>query len=287
MSTVLNSNGNSWFEVRPFFEVVDEKYSDMHELVMKARELSMFIVRGHDCMIRFFLHAPLRIDAGIVSGIFKNAVAERMSPKTFSAPTVSYLKMKKHYALPIHRELQSRPQLLYSTIEKMGRPCFIAVTARYHDESYSISQYVEKQLYAKPSLAGEILGMFIGSGSSSNNGQSKRSTSVERQSRADMAKEKQRLRHFHCNIAIGAESIDIAKSLMKVLSFNGDGFAIAGMERDSTYRMEVGRKPLLFADHFCVLSDIELANIIALPGDPRAARFNISRKGTYTTGPSV
>jgi hypothetical protein len=278
-------NNSNWYEVRPFFELVDEKYSDMHELVMKARELSMFIVRGHDGMIRFFLHAPLPADAGVVSGIFKNAVAERTSPKTFSAPIVSYLKMKRHYALPIHRELQPRPLLLYSTMERMGRQCFIAVTARYHDESYSIARYVEKQLYAKPSLAGEILGMFIGSGN--NNGQSKRSTSVERQLRADMAKEKQRLRHFHCSVAIGAESVDTSKSLMKVLSFDGDGFAISVMERDSTYRMEVGKKPLLFASHFCVLSDIELANIIALPGDPRAARFNISRKGTYTTGPSV
>src|SRR5690606_26998518 len=137
----------------------------------------------------------------------------------------------------------------------------------------------------KPSLAGEILGMFIGSGN--NNGQSKKSTSVERQLRADMAKEKQRLRHFHCSVAIGAESVDTAKSLMKVLSFDGDGFAISVMERDSTYRMEVGKKPPIFGSHFCVLSDIELANIIALPGDPRAARFNISRKGTYTTGPSM
>jgi len=278
-------NNSNWYEVRPFFELVDEKYSDMHELVMKARELSMFIVRGQDGMIRFFLHAPLPVDAGVVSGIFKNAVAERTSPKTFSAPTVSYLKMKKHYALPVHRELQSRPLLLYSTMERMDRPCFIAVTARYHNESYSIAQYVEKQLYSKPSLAGEVLGMFIGG--SGSNGQSKKSTSVERQLRADMAKEKQRLRHFHCSVAIGAESVDTAKSLMKVLSFDGDGFAISVMERDSTYRMEVGKKPPIFGSHFCVLSDIELANIIALPGDPRAARFNISRKGTYTTGPSV
>ncbi|HXG06109.1 MAG TPA: hypothetical protein VNI77_02145, partial [Nitrososphaera sp.] len=108
-----------------------------------------------------------------------------------------------------------------------------------------------------------------------------------RQSRADLAKEKQRLRHFHCNIAVGAEGVDTARSLMKVLSFDGDGFVIAGTERDSTYRMEVKKKPLFFADHFCVLSDIELANIISLPDDPRAARFNVSRKGTYTTGPSV
>lgn len=283
---INNNNSHNWFEVRPFFEPVDEKYSDMHEFVMKAREFSMFIVRGQDDMIRFFLHTPLLTDAGIVSGILKNAVAERTPPKIFSAPTVAYLKMKKHYALPIHRELQPRPMLLYSTMERMGRPCFIAVTATYHNESYSIAQYVEKQLYDKPSFAGEILGMFIGS-SSNSNGQPKKSISVERQSRADMAKEKHRLRHFHCNIAIGAESIDIAKSLMKVLSFDGDGFVIAGTERDSTYRMEVKKKPLFFADHFCVLSDIELANIIALPGDPRAARLNISKKGTYTTGPSV
>ncbi|HEX7031943.1 MAG TPA: hypothetical protein VF172_02985 [Nitrososphaera sp.] len=276
---------SNWFEVRPFFEPADEKYNDMHELVMKLREFSVFTSRGHEGTTRFFLQVPLSADAGIVSGIFKNAVAERTPPKVFSAPTISYLKMKRHYALPIFHELQPRP-LLYSAMERMGRPCFIGVTARYRDESYSIAQYVEKQLYARPSLASEILGMFTGGGG--NNGrQAKKVISVARQSRADMAKEKQRLRHFHCSIAIGAERIDIAKSLMKVLSFDGDGFTIASIERDSTYGMRVEKKPMLFASHFCVLSDIELANIIALPGDPRAARFNISRKGTYTTGPSV
>ncbi len=281
----VKNNDYLWYEVRPFFEPADEKYNDMHELVMKIREFSHFIVRGQDGMTRFFLHVPLPADAGIVPGIFQNAITEQTLPKAFSAPTVSYLKMKRHYALPVHRELQLRPLLLYYTMERMGKPCFIAVTARHNDESYSIAQYMEKQLYAKPSLAGEILGTFIGS--NSKDGQSKGSISVARQSRVDMAKEKQRLRHFHCSVAIGAESIDIAKSLMKVLSFDGDGFAIATMERDSAYRMEVEKKPMFFSSHFCVLSDIELANIIALPGDPRAARFNISRKGTYTTGPSM
>jgi len=279
---------SNWYEVRPFFEPADEKYNDMHELVMKLRGFSQFTARGMDGMTRFFLHIPLLAEADIVPGIFRNAVAERTQSKAFSALTVSYLKMKRHYALPIFHELQQRPLLLYSAMERIGRPCFIAVTARYHDESYSIAQYVEKQLYAKPSLAGEILGMFIGSGAGGNgNRQARKVTSVARQTRAEMAKEKQRLRHFHCNIAIGAETIDIAKSLMKILSFDGDGFSISVMERDSTYRMEVGKKPMFFASHFCVLSDIELANIIALPGDPRAARFNISRMGTYTTGPSV
>ncbi len=279
---------SNWYEVRPFFEPADEKYNDMHELVMKVREFSQFIARGNDDMTRFFLHMPLSTDADIVPGILRNAVAERTHPKVLSAPTISYLKMKRHYALPIFHELQQRPLLLYSTMERMVRPCFIAVTARYHNESYSIAQYVEKQLYAKPSLAGEILGMFIGSGAGGNGSrQARKVTSVARQTRADMAKEKQRLRHFHCSIAIGAESVDIAKSLIKLLSFDGDGFSISVMERDSTYRIEVGKKPMFFASHFCVLSDIELANIIALPDDPRTARFNISRKGTYTTGPSV
>jgi hypothetical protein len=43
---------------------------------------------------------------------------------------------------------------------------------------------------------------------------------------------------------------------------------------------------MFFASHFCVLSDIELANIISLPGNPRIYKFNISRKETYTSGPS-
>lgn len=253
---------------------------------MKVKEFSHFTVRSNDGMIRSFLHLPLPADAGAAPGLLKNAIAERQeaSPKAFSAPTVSYLKMKRHYALPVHHELSAASHL-YRTVERMGRPCFIAVTARYHDESQSIARYVEKQLYEKPSLLGEIFGMFTSSNSKGN--AQKKSMSVARQSRADLAKEKQRLRHFHCNIAVGAESVDAARSLMKVLSFDGDGFTIAEMERDSVYRAEMKKKPPLFADHFCVLSDVELANIISPPDDPRAARFNISRKGTYTTGPSV
>lgn len=281
MLAAVSTASPGWYELRPFFEPVDSEYNDMHELVMKVKEFSHFTVRSNDGMIRSFLHLPLPADAGMAPGMLKNAIAEQTSPKAFSAPAVSYLKMKRHYALPVHRELS--PSLLYSAMEKMGRPCFVAVAARYHDESHSIAQYMEKQLYAKPSLAGEVLRMFTGSG----NVQQKKSISVVRQSRTDLAKEKQRLRHFHCNIAVGAESVDIARSLVKVLSFDGDGFVIAGTERDSAYRMEVKKKPLLFAGHFCVLSDIELANIISLPDDPRAARFNVSRKETYTTGPSV
>jgi hypothetical protein len=294
-----------WYEVRPLFEPADEKYNDMHELVMKLHEFSHFTMRGHDGMTRSFMHVPFFADAAIVPGILKNAVAERTLPKAFSAPTVSYLKMKRHYALPVFHELfststTSTTSLLYQAMEKIGRPCFIATTVRYHDESYSIARYVEKQMYVKKSLAGEVLGMFLGGGGggSQQHQQKKKSTSVARQSRADLAKEKQKLRHFHCNIAIGTESIDVARSLMKVLSIDGEGFAIASSSSSSstgrgrqegavTYSMEVKSKPLLFADHFCVLSDIELANIIALPGDPRSARFNISRKGTFTTGPSV
>lgn len=70
---------------------------------------------------------------------------------------------------------------------------------------------------------------------------------------------------------------------MKVLS--DDGLAIGGIERESMYRNEV-KKPLLFAGHFCVLSDIELANIIALPENPRIYRLGISRVETRTSGPS-
>jgi hypothetical protein len=285
MPTAVSTASPGWYELRPFFEPADEKYNDMHELVMKVKEFSHFTVRSNDGMIRSFLHLPLPADAGMAPGMLKNAIADQTSPKAFSAPLLLYLKTKRHYALPVHHELL--PPLLHSTIEKISRACFIAVTAKYHDESYSVAQYVEKQLYARPPLADEIFRMFTGSTNTQQKNTRSTTSAVVRQSRADLAKEKQRLRHFHCNIAIGAESVDTAKSLMKVLSFDGDGFAIAEMERDSMYRMEVKKKPLFFADHFCVLSDIELANIISLPDDPRAARFNVSRKGTYTTGPSM
>jgi hypothetical protein len=166
-------------------------------------------------------------------------------------------------------------------VEKIDRPCFVAVSAKHSDESCQISQFVEKNTYDKPPLWSDILGMFF---SRSNPENPRKRIAPQMLMVAELAKEKQRLRHFHCTIAIGSRDLGTARSVMKVLS-ECDGFGIASVKRDSTYRDRV-RKPLIFASHFCVLSDIELANITALPSNPHTFRFNISRKETYTSGPS-
>lgn len=268
-----------WYELRPFFEPVDDKYADMHEILKRIREFSFFIVRSAGSTMQIFVHIPDGSDAGVAQGSLKNALMEPTEPKAFSAGAVAYLKMRKHYAIPVAHELAA--PLLYATMEKIGRPCFVAVSARHSDESYQISQFVEKNAYDKPPLWRDILHMFT-SGTKLEN--PRKRISPEKLMLAELAKEKQRLRHFHCSIAIGSSDIGTARSIMKVLS-DGDGFAIASIERDSTYRDRV-RKPVFFASHFCVLSAIELANIIALPSDARTYRFNISRKETYTSGPS-
>jgi hypothetical protein len=278
-STSLKA-GAGWYELRPFFEQVDDKYADMHEIVKRIREFSFFIVRSKDGMMRVFIHVPDDSDARVAQGALKNALMEPSGPKAFSASAVVHLKMRKHYALPIANELL--PPLLYTIIEKIDKPCFVAVTAKHFDESYKISQFVERNMYDKPPLWRDILGMFI-SGTGSD--KPTKRISPQKLMLAERAKEKQRLRHFHCALTIGSQNIEIAMSIMKTLSEN-DGLAVASMERDSTYKCEV-KKPMFFSSHFCVLSDIELANIIALPNNPRAYRFNISRKETYTSGPGL
>jgi hypothetical protein len=268
-----------WYEVRPFFEQVDSKYADMHEISKRIHQFSYFIVRNADGMIRLFMQMQDASDSGVVQAAIKNALLEPSGPKVFSAGIVLHLKMKRHYALPIARELT--PSILYSAVEKIDRPCFVAVSAKHYDESFQISQFVERNTYDKPPLWREILDMFT---SSTGSGSHKKHTSPQKLMLAELAKEKQKLRHFHCPIAVGAQDFENAKSIMKALS-ESDGLAVASMERDSVYKVEV-KKPIFFASHFCVLSDIELANIIALPTDPRVYRFNISRKETYTSGPS-
>lgn len=268
-----------WYELRPFFEQVDDKYADMHEILKRIREFSFFIVRSAGGTMQIFVHIPDGSDAGVAQGSLKNALMEPTEPKVFSAGVVAYLKMRKHYAIPIARELA--PSLLYATMEKIDEPCFIAVSAKYSDESYQISQFVEKNTYDKPPLWSGILHMFI---SGTNQENPKKRISPGKLMLAELAKEKQRLRHFHCTIAIGATDVAVARSIMKVLS-ESDGLAIASIARESTYGGRA-RKPAFFASHFCVLSDIELANVVALPDNPRTYRFNISRKQTYTSGPS-
>lgn len=277
MSAIATVEG--WYELRPFFEPAGDKYADVHEIVKRMREFSFFTVRAADGMIRLFMRVPDASDAKVAQGALKNALLEPTEPIAFSASVVTYLKMRKHYAMPIAHELTT--SLLYATMEKIDRPCFVAVSAKHSDESYQISQFVEKYTYDKPPLWRDILDMFAsGKGLEG----PKRRISPQKLMLAELAKEKQRLRHFHCIIAIGSQDFETAKSIMKALS-ESDGLAIASMKRDSTYRGQV-RKPLIFASHFCVLSDIELANIIALPNNPRTYRFNISRKETYTSGPS-
>ena len=269
---------SGWYELRPFFEQVDDKYADMHEIVKRIREFSFFIVRSADGMMRLFMHVPDASDAKVAQGALKNALMEPTGPKAFSAGIVAHLKMRRHYAIPIARELTT--PLLYATIERMDRPCFVAASGKYSDESYQISQFVEKNTYVKSPLWSDILHMFL---SGTNPENPKKRIAPQKLMLAELAKEKQRLRHFHCALAIGSDDLGTAKSIMKALT-ESDGLAIASMERDSTYRGEV-KKPLFFASHFCVLSDIELANIIALPNNLRTYRFNISRKETYTSGP--
>jgi hypothetical protein len=279
LARVSATSGAGWYEVRPFFEKIDEKYADMYEVVKRIREFSFFIVRSADGLFRLFMHMPDPADAKVAQAALMNAFMEPSEPKMFSAAIVVHLKMRRHYALPIARELVL--PVLYATIEKIGRPCFVALTAKHSDESYRISKFVEKNTYDKPPLWRDILGMF-GSGTSSEN--PKRRISPQRLMLAELAKEKQKLRHFQCSIAVGAQDFETAKSVTKSLC-ESDAFAIASMERDSMYKAEV-KKPLFFSSRFCVLSDIELANIISLPADPRIHRFNISKKETYTSGPS-
>lgn len=270
---------SGWYELRPFFEAVDDKYADMHEILKRIREFSFFVLRSADGMMRLFMHVPDASSVKVAQGALKNALLEPTEPRAFSASVVAYLKMRKDYAIPIAHELAA--PLLYATMEKIDRPCFVAVSARHSDESYQISQFVEKYTYDKPSLWSDILRMFI---SGANPENPKKRIAPAKLMLAELAKEKQRLRHFHCTIAIGSQDRGTAQSIMKALS-ESDGVAIGSIERDSTYRQRV-RKPFIFASHFCVLSDIELANIIALPSNPRTYRFNISKKETYTSGPS-
>ncbi len=274
----VNTASSGWYELRPFFEPADGKYADMHEVVRRITEFSFFIVRAADGTMRLFAHVPSESDARVAQGTLKNALLEPTDPKAFSASVVAYLKMKKHYAIPIARELAA--PLLYATMEKIDRPCFVAVSAKHSDESFQISNFIERNTYDKPPLWRDVLGMFT---SGTNPENPKRSMSPGKLMVAELAKEKQKLRHFHCIIAIGTGDLGTARSIIKVLS-ESDGLAIASIKQDSTYRAPV-RKPMFFASHFCVLSDIELANIIALPSDPRTFRFNISKKETYTSGP--
>lgn len=279
MESASGTGKTDWYELRPFFEPVDDKYADMHEILKRIREFSFFIFRSAGGTMRIFVHIPDGSDAGVVQGSLKNALIEPSEPKVFSAVIVAYLKMKKHYAMPIAHELKT--PVLYATLEKISRPCFIGVTARHSDESYQISQFAEKNTYDKPPLWRSILDMFF---SRNNPENPKKRVSPQKLMFAELAKEKQRLRHFHCMIAIGASDLGTTLSIMRALS-DCDGFAVASVKRDSTFRGRL-KKPIFFASHFCVLSDIELADIIALPSDPRIHRFNISRKETYTSGPS-
>jgi hypothetical protein len=195
----------------------------MHEVVKRIREFSFFTIRTADGMIRIFLHIPEASGAAIVHGSLKNALMEPTEPKVFSARAVEYLKMKKHYAIPIAHEVID--PLIYATLEKIGKPCFVAVSAKHSEESYQISRFVEENTFDKPPLWRDIQDMFT-SGSSPEN--PKRRMSPEKLMLAELAKEKQRLRHFHCTIAIGSNDLETSRSVLGALS-DCSGFGIGSV----------------------------------------------------------
>lgn len=269
-----------WIEIRPYFST-DNKIGDMLDILQKIDDFSFFIVRVKgvgDGVTRIFVktkatNLPL-FDA------MKNAVYELAEERVFWCKYLAYLKMKNiHYALPIAKEVH--PSIVYGTIEKINEPCLIAVTCKHKKESYSISSFAKRHIYREPSI-------LNGLSSSPTLSTPKRRTFPQRHMYAQEADWKMRRRHFHCTIAISAADKEKIKTLLTVLS--DDGLSIGRYTKEKNYIDKV-KKPLLFNSRFCVLSDIELANIVALPSmaeaDTKSLRLNYGTVKTFTSGPSV
>lgn len=268
-TTPVRKTTTVWLEIKPYFTSnTDERSNDMLDILQRIDAFSFFIVRLKDGITRIYVKTG-RTNVGLFDSILKNATCVITEEKSFSAPYIGYMKMKRHYALPFATE--ARPSLVYRAIESLNRPCLVALTCKYRDESYSIASFVRKNTY-RESLLGSNSGSIP-----------RRRLSSQRELYAKHAKEKQGRRHFHCRIGIGAADKVTIETLLKMIS--DDGLSIAKYAKEKHY-VDKARKPLLFNQRFCVLSDMELVNIIGLPVDTKPLKLNYGEIKPFSSGPS-
>lgn len=276
----MRMNNKNWYELKLYPNFKDGE-EEMLNLLYRVDEFAVFILRKANTT-RILVRAD-DINAMHFTGI-TDAKLDRLEwNPSLRYKFTRYYRMRTHYALPIVQEI--RPSILYSILEELdnngngGVECILACYARYRDESYSISKWIMSKEGNEHAIVKALKSIFTPT----------RVRSIEKvkrlspltESLVDKARWKMRLKHFHTVIALGAESTRALDMLEGALPYGLIAYKSEERSYESDLSSIVERSSMLKR---CILSDIELASIIALPKDASILRLHTADAKTFTTG---
>ncbi|MEM2922905.1 MAG: hypothetical protein QW560_00645 [Candidatus Nitrosocaldus sp.] len=268
-----------WYELRLYPNFKDGE-EEMLNLLYRVNEFAVFILRKAS-MTRVLVRAD-GINAMHFARI-TNARLERLEwNPSLRYGFTRYYRMKTHYALPIVQEV--RPSILYTMLEELDSnsndmECIFACYAKHRDEAYSINRWIMSKEGNEHAFVKAMKSLFT---SNSKGSEKARRPSPLTESMIERARWKMRLKHFHTVIALGADDARVLDMLESALPY---GLVAYKNVEENAHLSDlsgiVERADMLKK---CILSDIELASIVALPKDASRLRLTTADMRTFTTG---
>ncbi len=255
-----------WYELK-LYSSFNDGTDEILNLLYRVDEFAVFIIRKEG-KTRILLMAD---DANSIHFFnIKNSEVEELEwIPLLKYRYVNCYKSRIHYAIPIVQEV--RPTILYDLLEQLNDECVFACYAKYTDKSYDISKWIMKKEH------GDNLTMILSSLFKGSNGRKRLSPFM--QGIIEKAKWKMRLKHFATVIALASNESNTLHLLESVLPKE----LIAYKHFKDYNIVEVMNYDV--AKNACILSDIELANIVALPKDVSLLRLSTpTRVKTFTNG---
>ncbi|GBC74046.1 hypothetical protein HRbin05_00077 [archaeon HR05] len=277
----MGSKMMKWYELRLYPNFKDGE-EEMLNLLYRVDEFAIFIIRKNG-MTRILVRTD-DINAMHFSGI-QNARLERLEwNPSLRYSLTRYYKMRVHSALPIVEKV--RPSIIYTMLEELdnignsdgkgGVECILACYAKYKDEAYSISRWIMRKEGHEHSLVKALKSLFTSN-------ERVRRLSPLTESLVEKARWKMRLKHFHTVLALGAEDVRTLDMLEGALPYGLVAYSNNKRAGDhfSDLSSVVEHARVLKK---CILSDVELASIVALPKDASILRLATTDRRTFTTG---
>jgi len=257
-----------WIELKLYQSFKDE--GDMLRIIQSIDEFAFYILRN-DGVTRIVIRTT-DAQAALFQTV-KQAMVDVIEPPVLEYPISAVLRMGKHYALPLLQEVKA--SLVYKVLEQVNEDCMVACSARYRDESYFISRWITSKEHPEYSTYRQIMSAILSSESAVRKPSSNVSALI------DVARWKLKRKHFHCAIVIAGKD---RKTLKTILNALPEGLVIERYVKDEEWSSLRPKKPFMLSSKFCVLSDIELANIASLPESVADLRLVYGMKKTFATG---
>ncbi len=251
-----------WYELKLYSNFKDGVGETLN-LLYRVNEFALFILRRRG-ITRILVMAD---DANSIHFFnIKNARIEELEwTPLLRYKYVNYYKSKRHYAIPIMQEV--KPNVLYELLERFDDECLFVCYAKHTDKAYEISRWIMKK--EQGDNLSIVLGLF--------NKNPRKRVSPFMQSIIEKARWKMRLKHFTTVIALASDNNDTLHMLESILP-NELIVCKHFKDHNVTELNDMER-------YACILSDVELAGLIALPNDVSMLRLPAAGKvKTFTNG---